>query len=103
MKTYYIRYPRDFENEYDLCYCETAVEQGEAEAAGFERITRKEAEGKCKAERDRRKYNQAFSGFGDAEIVPWSFLADPRNQPDHPAYPIYPEEAGLTRNGYIWE
>lgn len=103
MKTYHIRYPRNFANEYDLCYCETAAEAKEAEAAGFERITRKEAIRKCANERWAREHDQNFSGYGSADILPWSYLTDPRNDPEHPAYPISPDEAGLTLNGYIWE
>ena len=103
MKTYYIRYPRDFANEYDLCYCENKDEENAAVAAGYERITRKEAERKCRNEKWARQHDQAFSGYGDDTIVPWSFLTDPRNNPDHPAYPICPDEANLTLNGYIWE
>ena len=103
MKTYYIRYIRNFSNEYDLCYCETPEERKAAEGAGYERITRKEAIRKCANERWAREHDQNFSGFGDADIVPWSFVSDPRNNPDHPCYPVLPDEAGLTLNGYIWE
>lgn len=97
MKTYYIKYPRNFANEYNLCYCETPEERKAAEAAGWEKITRKEAIRKCAAERWARKNDPAFSGFGDVAIAPWAYIAAAR------IYPITPEEYGLTLNGYIWE
>lgn len=103
MKTYYIQYYRDFANTYNLCYCETPEEQAEAESAGYERITRKEAIRKCSNERWAREHDQSFSGYGDASIVPWKYASDHRNKPDHPAYPITPDEIGLMLNGYIWE
>lgn len=104
MKTYFINYWRDFGNTYNLCYCESKEEEAAAVAAGYERITRKEAERKCSNERWARKHDRNFSGYGDDSITPWRFITDPRNNPDHPAYhPISPDEAGLTLNGYIWE
>lgn len=101
MKTFYIRYPRDFANEYDLCYCESAEEQAAAEKAGFERITRKEAERKCAAEKWARKNDQAFSGYGSSSILPYSLLA--KNAADPYGDITLPEDIGLTLHGYIWE
>lgn len=74
MKQYFIRYPRNFGNEYSLCW----AEQGSKEAAeaiknDYCRITRKEAIEKCTSERWARKHDQAFSGFGDAIIYPYGF------------------------------
>lgn len=74
MKTYYIRYPRDFANEYSLCYCESADERKAAEADGWERITRLEAERKCRNENWARANNPAFSGYGDNTIIPFRLV-----------------------------
>lgn len=101
MKTYYIRYPRNFSNEYDLCYCETPEQQKEAEDAGYERITRKEAIRKCSDERWAREHDQNFSGYGDADIVPWTIKK--WNTENRYGNPMFPEEKGLHLNGYIWE
>lgn len=100
MKKYYIRYWRDFANTYDLCYCETLEEEKRAVSAGFERITRKEAERKCANERFTRKYDPAFSGYGDIDIKPWKYIADESN---NPYYFTHPGEDGLELHGYIWE
>lgn len=74
MKNYYIRYPRNFANEYDLCYCESADERKAAEADGWERVTRLEAERKCRNENWARANDQAFSGYGDNTIIPFCLV-----------------------------
>lgn len=74
MRTYYIFYPRNFANEYDLCYCESADERKAAEAAGWERVTRLEAERKCRNENWARANDQAFSGYGDNTIIPFCLV-----------------------------
>ena len=76
MKKYYVNYYRNFGNTYNLI----SVEQSDAAdlaafkkltaSADYERITLKEAEALCKAERDRSKYDPAFSGYADSTIVP---------------------------------
>lgn len=66
-KAYYVRYYRDFGNTYNLYW----LPDGEPAPAGLERITCKKAVDLCKQERDRRKYDQAFSGYADAWIWPY--------------------------------
>lgn len=100
MKTYYIRYDRDFANTYDLCYCQTSEEEKEAESAGFKRISRLDAFRKCANEKWARTHDKNFSGSGDVDIVPWRIMKwNLENHDD----PMLPAEMGLHRNGYVWE
>ena len=71
MRHYYIKHGRAA-NYYDLVYTEDATEAAAAGAAGYERITRREAIDYCRAERDRRAYDPAFGGYADAYIYPWT-------------------------------
>lgn len=73
MKRYYIRYPRNFANEFDLRYVDSAEAEQEAIRQGYERITKKQAIEKCRAERWARKNDPAFSGYGSAIIVHLTF------------------------------
>lgn len=95
MKTYYIKYPRNFGNEYDLCYCETSEERSNAEENGWERISRKDAIGKCRTEKRRRWENPSFAFFAPTQIVPFSLVGKE----------YLPEDVGyrLSDDGYIWE
>ena len=61
----------DFANQYFLEYTRTPQQAIKAKEEGFEQITRKEAERLCRAERDRAKYDQAFSGYADDRIWPF--------------------------------
>ena len=70
MKKYYIKHG-EFANIYELRYTIDADEEAEAISAGYERITRKEAEEYARQERARRKYDPAFSGYADADIYAW--------------------------------
>lgn len=104
-RTYHIHYPRDFANEYSLCYCTSDEEREEATAAGYERITLKEALRKCRNERCARKQDSSFSGFGSADILPWAFI---KKDTEYSAKTcggyLDPEYDGhLKLNGYIWE
>lgn len=67
-KAYYINYYRDFSNTYNLCW----TWEDEPAPEGWQRITRKEAVQKCKAERQARRDDPAFSGYADAYIYPAS-------------------------------
>lgn len=73
MKHYYIRYPRNFANEYDLVWIESSDTESitAAEERGYERITRKEAFRKVSNEKYSRTHDQAFSGYGDIVILPY--------------------------------
>lgn len=72
MKHYYIRYPRNFANEYSLFSVEanSASEKLLVEL-GFERITRREADNLCWHERYRRQYDRTMSGYAPATIEPF--------------------------------
>ena len=90
MKRYFVHYWKDFSNTYEVLWADSP----EAEAAlpaGAERITRREAEELCRRERERRKYDAAFSGYATASIYP----ADgPDNIENSRHYEL---------RGYIWE
>lgn len=79
MKHYYIKYPRNFGNEYEL-YSVNAGTPAEAYLVGrgFERITRKNAEEKCAVERWARKTDPAFSGYAPAHVIPFDEI-DPED------------------------
>ncbi len=68
-KAYYINYYRDFCNTYNLRWC---WESEPAPPGEWQRITRKEAIAKCKAERQARRDDPNFSGYADAYIYPAS-------------------------------
>lgn len=69
MKTYYIRYG-DFGNEYDLAWADNKDDGKYLIRNGFERVPRKYAESRARAERWRRQVDQAFSGYADDDIKP---------------------------------
>ena len=71
MKRYFIKYPRNFANEYFLVYSETYIEAALLFASGFERIPLKRVRELCSIEKWRRKTDPAFSG--SAPIAPISF------------------------------
>lgn len=73
MKHYYIRHPRNFTNEYKLVWIESTDTESIARACeeGYSRITRKEAYRTVSGEKYARKNDQAFSGYGDAIILPY--------------------------------
>ena len=59
-----------FANVYALRYTETPEQDAEATQAGYERITRKEAEALARRERERRTFDPSFGGYADAQIWP---------------------------------
>lgn len=67
-RAYYVRYPRDFANEYSLRYTVGGAELSAAD--GWERITRREAERLARAERERRHWEPERGGYADAGIYP---------------------------------
>lgn len=66
----------DFANQYWLEYTTTPEQDMRAESEGCERIKLKEAIRLCRAERDRRKYDPAFSGYADDRIWPYGVDRD---------------------------
>ena len=79
MKKYYIQYPRDFANEYTLVSCETEDDVAMlrdfsakyyTSDHAFERISVRDMRKKIRAEKFRRKYDPAFSGYGDIAPTP---------------------------------
>ena len=67
-RAYYVRYPRDFANEYSIRYTVGGAELPADD--GWERITRREAERLARAERARRRWEPSRSGYADADIYP---------------------------------
>ena len=94
MNKYYIKYTKDFANTYALVYTETAAEEEKAAAEGYQRITRKEAERLCRAERAREQYDPSFAGYASSEILPYSYPATERDWRD---------DARMALHGYIVE
>lgn len=68
-KQYFVHYYRDFGNCYNLYYAE-CPEDFAALPEDAERITRRKAEQLCRDEKDRRKYDESFSGYADTIITP---------------------------------
>ena len=67
-KHYYI-IRSDFSNVYSLCWVVAgSQDEQDAVADGWERISRKDAIAKCIEERANRKFDPAFSGYGDTII-----------------------------------
>ena len=73
MKNYYIKYPRNFANEYDLVWIDATDTESirKASEAGYERITRKSAYAKIADEKYRRKTDRNFSGYAPVIILPF--------------------------------
>lgn len=93
MKKYYIKYPRNFGNEYDLRFVDGLDDELRAIEQGYERITKKEALEKCRAERWARKNDPAFSGYGSAIIVHLDFEGGESEAREHLE----------TTDGYVYE
>lgn len=90
MKSYYIKYPRNFANEFTICHVERgSAEEKEAIAQGYRRITRREAIAECIAERKCLRDSGYYSA-GSTEIYP--FGCD-----------RYDRDRLTTSDGYIWE
>ena len=83
MRKYFINHYRDFGNTYNLAYTDTDAQAAEAEANGWERITRKQAESKCAVENRARKTDPAALNRHQAGSVPpvWAGVANQINQP----------------------
>lgn len=109
MKTYYIFYPRNFANEYDLCYCESADERKAAEADGWERVTRDYAIKACREENWRRETDPSFSGYADNTIIPFHLVGkdydiDYCYGPDDKVHPaLFDGKDRYMLNGYVFE
>ncbi len=75
---YLHRHPRGFANECEMVRCATPAEVAEAEAAGFERLTRASAIAEIRyvtAENDAWGSNRAFGRGRFEEIPAWADLA----------------------------
>lgn len=94
MKKYFYKNTMGFGNTYELAYTETDKEEERALAEGFERITRKEAEQLCRAERDREQYEPSNSGYADSVVLPIWYPATSRDWQD---------DSRVVLNGYIVE
>lgn len=109
MKTYYIRYPRNFANEYNLCYCESADERKAAEADGWERVTRDCAIKACREENWRREKDPSFSGYADNTIIPFHLVGKDYDidycygQDDNVHPELFDGKDRYMLNGYVFE
>lgn len=69
VRHYYVRHYHGFYNCYDLYSVEAgSAAETELREGGFSRITRQEALSRCREERDRRRYDKAFSGYAPAYV-----------------------------------
>lgn len=91
-RQYFIHYYRDFCNTYNLLYADTEDDL-KLIPKDAERITRKEAEGYARDEKQRQRHDHNFSGFADSAIFPVN------------ADPDYDWRNGrkYQLNGLIWE
>ena len=78
-RKYWVRYPRNLANEYDLCYTIGEQEDDQAQSEGYEWIDIYEARRLCAEENRRRREDPNNSGFGDNQIMR---LRDKRLFPD---------------------
>lgn len=94
MKKYYLGKTADFANTYDLVWAD-GEEMEKAVPEEYERITRAEAIRLCVQEKERQRYDPAFSGFAPTCIYP----------ADYRAIISGPIENSRRHclNGYIWE
>jgi len=75
MKHYLVNYWKDFGNTYTLAWTEAgSAEEQAAIENGWERITRKEAIRLCVEERERRRTDEAFSGYASEKVFPLSLI-----------------------------
>lgn len=73
MRRYFVKYPRNFYNEYLLRWVEAgSVDEVAIVEMGYERITLKKAQHLCSRERRAYKENRACAGYADAYILPYS-------------------------------
>lgn len=70
-KTYWIHYPRNFANEYDIVSATTEAQRKTLKAHGYERIPLKRVRELCSLEKWRRKYDELFSGYAPTEPIPF--------------------------------
>lgn len=87
MRHYYINRGRA-SNEYELVYTASATQDAAAEAAGYERITRRRAIDYCIAERRRRKWEPSSAYFAAAYIWPYNAPYDYCPEPPRGGYII---------------
>ena len=77
-KAYYVYYPRNFANEYDLRWawdCDKEAKR-QLESNGCERITKKRAMELVRQEKYRQEYDQSMSGYADDAVMPWYWERD---------------------------
>lgn len=75
-KTYWIKYPRNFANEYYLISATTEAQRKILKAHGYERITLKHVRELCSLERWRRKTDPASAYNAPTEPTPYEELAE---------------------------
>ena len=91
MKRYFVHYYRDFGNTYNL-YWTDSPEMENVLPSGAEQITRRQAEALARAERDRRQYDEYFSGYASDAIFP----------ADYPQDKDIRNDLRYKLRGYIW-
>lgn len=69
--TYWIKYPRNFANEYNLIVASSKDEELTLICKGFVRVSYKRMRELCSQEKDRRKTDPAFSGYAPTSPMPF--------------------------------
>ena len=97
-RQYFVRFG-DFANVYDLAWSDSKCDTAFLLEHGFEQTTLKEALQLARRESDRRKYDQAFSGYANTEIYPAKYftMAVYDDIPENLLYHNY------ELHGRIWE
>ena len=72
MNAYFVKHPRNFVNEFSLCWIDSSNTEGikELEHIGWDRISRKKAFDYVSEEKRRRKYEPSSAYFGSTTILP---------------------------------
>ena len=92
MKKYYI-VRGNFANVYTLFWADGPEMEAKLPESA-EQISRKEAENLCRAEKERGKYDSAFSGYASSTIFPADYAGNDLDLYNDRRYEL---------RGYIWD
>lgn len=69
--TYWVKYPRNFSNEYNLVAASDEIEGLYLKSNGYERISYKRMRELCFQEKYRRKMDPSSSGYAPISPIPY--------------------------------
>ena len=93
-RRFYVNYPRNFANEYDLRWVDNTQDETYLEVIGYERITRKHAVELCVRERKLRRLNPCQAGWASDIILPATYAGFPDED--------YEDGTLITFDGYVF-